>query len=300
MTDNQDLLKLNRAGFIPGPDENLATFMKRVDLTKALFEDPLSFFQNQGRRQPFKLDDRVKRPNFEWAKNSLLNSFDFTGEYFSAFFCSRKLNLIQGAATWILKFDEVAVPVLQFRKGLRKGSFLYFYDLEEILTHELCHFARAAFDEPLFEEIFAYFTSCSFFRRVFGPLVNSSKALVLFSFFFFGMFVWEYLSLLSDFFLFPFFFSFFACSTLFLLLGGLSKLFFKRRKFNKCHKNLFNIFQDKNKTTAVMFRLTDREISLFSKLKKEEILAFAKEEGSLRWKVLNLAYFRSFIENRRS
>lgn len=43
---------------------------------------------------------------------------------------------------------------------------------EEILAHEAIHVCRMAFDEPIFEEMLAYQTSPSHFRRFFGPLIR--------------------------------------------------------------------------------------------------------------------------------
>lgn len=287
MTDYEELLKLNQEGFIPGPKEDLSLFLKRVELTKNFFEDPNLFFENHKREKPFNFNDRVKKPNFEWVKNTLFNLFGFTAQPF-AFFSNEKLSIIHGAATWILKIDNIALPILQLRKGFKKGTYL-FYDMEEILAHELCHFARAAFDEPKYEELFAYWTSSSIFRRIFGPII--SQKLLYFLLPFFLALLFQYLNIFFPVWIFHLIFFFFTYYTLGVALFGIFNLFFKRWKFNRCFKKIFSILLDKNKTSCTIFRLTDKEIDLFSKLKKEQIEKYIENEKSHRWQIVKLAYF---------
>ena len=293
MVSNEELLTLNSQGFIPGPKEIEQSFLKRVELTKNLFVDPKRFFLKKEKTPPFELNDRLKKPDLEWVKSSLLNLFDITVDNFSAYFNNDKLRLFQGAATWILDFDGISLPLLQLKKKLKRGSFLWIYSLEDILAHELAHFARAGFEEPQFEEFFAYFTSSKALRKILGPIAVSSKEIIVFlSFLFLGI-VMQYLVMIFSHKIFDvlFFLSGYFASKI-LFLGGL-RLGYRRWIFNRCYKKLFSIFKEKRKTLAVMFRLTDKEIKTFAKKKKETILEYAKKnkEKSLRWKLINLAYF---------
>lgn len=83
----------------------------------------------------------------------------------------------QGGATFI---DEDKI-VIQLRKAYERKEKIYgIYPKEEIIAHELVHAKRMHLDEPCFEEILAYRTSSSPFRRYFGPLFRSSFESVLF------------------------------------------------------------------------------------------------------------------------
>ena len=289
----EKLLELNNQGFIPGPEETEDVFLKRVSLTKKFFEDPAKIFEEKEKKAPFALTDRLKEPDRHWAKNSLLHSFDISAQYFSAYFNNEKLKIFQGAATWLLDIDDVSLPILQLRKSLKKGSFLKIYEMEDILAHELAHFARAGFNEPKFEEFFAYFTSSRTVRKILGPIASSSKEIILFLTFLFLSLGAQYLGFFFKNKIFDFLFVTFSLSSAFILSLGLIRLSYRRWAFNRCFKKLLSIFKTKKKTMSVMFRLTDKEIKKFAKTSTESINKYIEEnkDNSLRWKVIYKAYF---------
>lgn len=297
MLTDGELLGLNIQGFIPGPAEDEESFSKRVCLCKKLFKDPPLFFAEKDCLPPFKLEDKIKSPDREWTKASLLNCFGFSASYFSAYFSDEKLKIFQGAATWLIDVDGVSIPILQLRKKLKKGAFFKIYELEDILAHELAHFARAGFDDPKFEEFFAYFTSSSVIRKLFGPIAVKSTEIALFLFFLIVTLASQYLGVFFNYKIFDILFLVFCYLSIKIVCLGIVRLGYRRWTFNKCYKKLFSIFGKKEKAMAVMFRLTDKEIKLFSKSNVEEIRNYAKEqkEKSLRWKVIDLAYFDAFL-----
>ena len=94
----------------------------------------------------------------------LLYGFKF--ETAPIFYSNKSLLPWQGGMLWSYSKEEGKFfPKVQMRTKYSKR-----YDLSEILAHELVHVARFAFKEPLFEEILAYKTSKSAFRRFLGPL----------------------------------------------------------------------------------------------------------------------------------
>lgn len=293
MIAKEELLILNTQGFIPGPLESEEAFLSRVSLVKKLFDDPQTFFKEKGRVPPFELQDRLKKPDYNWAGCSLLNLFDVSGRNFLAYFNNEKLRMFQGAATWVLDFGGAAIPILQLKKGLKKGSFLRIYSLEDILAHELAHFARAAFQEPKYEEFFAYMTSSKIIRKFLGPIASSAKEIVIFLSAICLSLFFQYLGIFLKFQIFDLLFFVFSFFSLSFLSFGFFRLGYRRWRFNKCYKKLFSFFQKKEKTMAVMFRLTDDEIILFSKKDCSEIKKYILEnkDQSLRWKVIFSAYF---------
>ena len=240
MLGDEELLILNTQGFIPGPRETESSFVKRVNLTKKLFDNPKVFFEEKGKTSPFRLEDKLKTPDRQWAKASLLNCFGISAGFFSAYFSDEKLKLFQGAATWLLDIEDISLPILQLRSSLKKGSFLRIYELEDILAHELAHFARAGFNEPRFEEFFAYFTSSKIIRKIFGPIAISPKEIAFFLFFLFLTLGNQYLGILFDYKIFDILFLVFGYIASKMIFLGFLRLGYRRLIFNRCYKSFFS------------------------------------------------------------
>ena len=144
---------------------------------------------------------------------------------------------------------------------------LHGMERDEVLAHELVHLMRRAFEEPKYEEIFAYLTSKSPFRRLLGPLFRrpceatlflGSSLLPMLSFF---------LSLLP------------TAYCLFLLL----RLLRARWTLRRCLKNLASLGVD---PLPMALRLSDKEIDCFATLSREELQAAIEIEDSFRWRFL--------------
>ena len=289
--NNEKLIALNQAGFIPGPEETEEKFIERVKLAGQFFKDKEQFLKNVQITPPFPLNDKVTKPLRHWSRSQLIRRFDITPDFLHVYFHDQGLTFFQGAVTWLLELDnEITLPLLQFRKGLKKGRYLGLYSFDEILAHETVHAARSAFNEKIFEEHFAYLTSSSFLRRIFGPIIKNT---------------WEII-VLFVLFIFVFTFAFFPFSSLLSYLGNFSffgllgyaslgffRLFKNRLFFVLALKKLKKILRSKDKALHVMFRLTDKEIFKFAVKTKEKILSYAvtQKERSLRWQVIYLAYF---------
>jgi hypothetical protein len=294
MFSKDKLLELNSQGFIPGPKESEKDFFDRIQLYKDFYVNPENHIVNP----VFSLKDRMPKPYLSWTKSTLINLYGFVPQFLSVFFDNKGLNPLQGAVTWECKTknNNIIIPVLQLKKGLKKGSYLGIYKIDEILAHEAVHAARIAFQEPKFEEVFAYLVSDSIFRKVLGPIIKTPKELIFFFLSFSGYIVTNFL--VNFFQKATFFFHFFAFSTFLLISYGLFRLVKVRKIFNKTLKKLISIFSSKSLALSTMLRLTDSEIILFSKMNKKEILSYAKqmEDKQLRWKVIFLAYFHKIDE----
>lgn len=294
---DEDLLRLNKEGFIPGPYENEEEFLNRIEFSKKLIKDPNFFFTDQKHKPPFNLNDRILKPRWNWTRAQLLNLFDVAPSSLALFYSDESLHFFQAAATWILTIgrNNIKISVLQFRKVLKRKPYLFFYTLDEILAHEAVHSIRVAFDEPKTEEIFSYMTATNIFRKMFGPIIRSSKEVLIF------------FALMSSYFTFQIFWILFSISffynislfigiiTLSILSYGLIRLFRVRRKCTKTFKKLNKILKNKIHARAVLFRLTDQEIFNFSKMKIFQILEEVKmkKDESIRMKMIYLAYFKN-------
>lgn len=285
---DEDLLSYNIRGFLPGPEEKEEDFLKRVSSLEELSGDPQKFFSGSS---PFPTEDRVRRHHWDLKRTDLKKIFQVSPDWLFAFYHNKKLPFWQAGATWIVEdpSKNVKLALLQFRKGLKKGSYLGLYALDEILAHEAVHAVRMAYNEPIFEEHLAYLTSSSTIRRIFGSLFQKPVEFILLFLFMsgicFGIFtdsVWT------------------EAYTLFrvsysLLLGLISislvRLGFRHFRFINAYKKLQKITTD---PFAVLLRLTDKEILHFSKISVDEMKKTIHEEKekSLRWRVIYLAFFQ--------
>ncbi|MCI5051715.1 MAG: hypothetical protein MRY21_01095 [Simkaniaceae bacterium] len=89
---------------------------------------------------------------------------------FDVIYSNAGLSPFEAAVTWI---DHS--PQIQLRKVFQNKANWLGYSKSEILEHERLHLARAAFDEPLFEEILAYSLSPKKYRRLLGPFFRNRR-----------------------------------------------------------------------------------------------------------------------------
>lgn len=251
MTD-QDLLLLDKLGFIPGPGETEENFLDRVAVTKKKYE----------------LGNWIPEAHWDWVREYLVELFYVKPLYICAFYSNRNLAPWQGAAAWIegRKLDSI-----QLREGLRKGQYLKLYAREEILAHEAVHGVRSAFDESRFEEFFAYMSSEKKYRRVLGPILRRPWEIWPFFIALLGGILWE------PFYLFGAIWA--AC--------GFVRLIKDHFLLNRAAQNINRKINDAKRTRAVLFRLTDEEIVQLAK-KKISIDLFAEKQTCLRWRVIRL------------
>ncbi len=203
--------------------------------------------------------------HWDWAKGRLEHLFGFQPQSLAAFYSNDNLTVWQGAACWI---DERNVPKLQLRNGFKTGRYLKIYSREEVLAHEAAHAARAAFNEEENEEFFAYATAGVKWRSVLGPLIRRAWE------------PWVALGLLCG--------GIFVPGVLLGAAGWIGAGFFRlcrqHWRLSQASLVLLGTLKDKVKVRSLLFRLTDKEIRDLS----EGI--WPKDDGSLRWRLIQLAY----------
>ena len=240
MISDQELLALNKRGLIPGPDEDEAAFLERIS--------------------PFLSSQPIPIPQL-----------DIAPDWITLTYSNKNLSFFQGAATWI----ENKHPTIQLRSEFAKGSYLIYHP-EEIIAHEAAHACRMAFEEPRFEEIFAYSTSPNRFRRFFGPLFRTTTESTLFL-------ISCLLSLTA-----PIFDSFLPLLLPLLLLTLFTfRLLHSHHTLNRCLKNIQALTHNPSLTYGAAYRMTDHEIALFARHPS----SIATQPPSLRWRLICLAYF---------
>lgn len=249
----EGLLEFNRRGLIHAPDEPDEIFFRRCQAAPSRSSLSLSSFSQE--------------------------LFDINPDWVEVVYGNKGLRIWEGGCTWI---DSEHIT-LQLNKAFLNKKSYFGYTQEEIVAHELVHVVRGSFEEPIFEEILAYQTSPSFFRRFFGPFFRTPKeSLILI-----GLLFAYCLATCFETFQAPLFTIFIS-----LIAWGLFRLLKAQTIFNRARKKL-QVLVTPKKVLAVMLRLTDREIIRFSKMPQEEIAAYAQKMAkiTLRWQQITSAYF---------
>lgn len=292
LISDEQLLNYNKEGLIPGPVEEERDFLKRVEYCLKLKQEMPLLLQNQA--SDFQIAD-VSQGFLEKACTISASIYDIAPTWIPFFFSNYKLAPWHGGCAWIFQLNEESptAAFFQLRKNFYHSSRYLTYSRDELIVHELSHVGRMLFQEPKFEEVLAYSSSPSRFRRWFGPIIQSSWESTVFvlalclviviDLFFAGSdqrhLVWIELIPL-------------------VLLGlGLVRLWRKQKTFSQCLKNLQELLQSEHKARSVIYRLTDQEINLFSRIALGEIRQYAEEQktGTLRWRLIHEAYFNTMV-----
>ena len=292
-TSDDDLLRYNRMGLIPGPLEEEPEFLKRVDHCLHLKEQ----METQlGEDISMEIENEVSQELIQDAAPVMRQLFDIVPHWIPIIFTNHRLAPWHGGCAWIFQFtDESPVAAFfQLRRIFATATdYLWIYNREELITHESAHVGRMVFEEPKYEEVLAYRSSRSKFRRWFGPIVQSSwEAIVFMLSLLLVIIVDIFLIVAGD------QESYSRMHWLKLLpllfLGvGVGRLWRKQTTFDRCFDHLHLALNDIRKANAVIYRLCDEEIDKFSVFSPSEIQEYANAHKtlSLRWHVINKAYF---------
>lgn len=287
MISDEQLRFFNEQGLIPGPDESEETFAKRADYCLHLHEGLSS---RLGQDIPFRPEERADLSFFSEATEETRQRFGISPAWLPIFFSNYQLYPWHGGCAWIFQLtkDAPTAALLQLRKSLHHAKkLLGFYDRDELIAHELAHVGRMAFEEPRFEEVIAYSTARSSFRRYFGPIVQSSFESFIFMILLIGIVVLDAVLLLR----YPFAYGqamWLKAIPLLLIALALGRLWNKQRTYKNCYRRLQNIFQDK--ASPVLYRLTDKEIAQFAASNEEQIKEYMRSQSSLRWRIINVFF----------
>jgi len=293
ITDNE-LILLNKRGFIPGPDESEEDFIKRVDYCLNLKKD---FSTKLAEHLPLNLTDMPLEIS-EKVDTVTRELFDIILNWVPVVLSDYKMTPWHGGCAWIFEMtpETPTGAFFQLRKVFsRKPTYLYIYNRDEIVEHESAHVGRMKFNEPKFEEYFAYQTADSGFRKWFGPIIQSPwEALAFFIILIFctvGDLYLTYFGVRDP--AWETAISWLINIDILLLILGVVRLYIRHRQLTLCHQNLERLLNSPLKARHVAYRLKDSEIIAFSKMDEAEIFDYAEREKdrSLRWKVIYKSYF---------
>jgi hypothetical protein len=166
------LEQLDAAGLLMGADETLPDYAERLRCLRRnleRMEDDL-----QGERSftvegvTVRRDWRIPAELFTEAHADTERLYGFRLEWVPGFFINPRHSLLFGGCAFYFFPDFFALFII--RRAFATRSRWLIYSRRELLAHELCHVARVALGSQQFEEMFAYQTATSAFRRLAGSV----------------------------------------------------------------------------------------------------------------------------------
>ncbi|MBA3957310.1 MAG: hypothetical protein H0X51_02785 [Parachlamydiaceae bacterium] len=285
MMDDKELQSLNQQGLIPGPDEDATSFYARVQYCLNLKTELKSQLD-----LPFSIDSESGNSLIRLVSQKTEEFYGMSPTWVPVVFSNHKLSPWHGGCAWIFQATSESPlgAFFQLRKAFKYSyRYLGLYDRDELVVHEIAHIGRMAFQEPKFEEILAYRTSKNRFRRLFGPIVQSSRESLLFVMALFVSLVFNIFGALEHTYS-PLWFNILPLS---LIVYGVCRVMLRHYQFCRCWRNLKELLGAREKTNAVIYRLRDQEIIAFGKISPSTIQEYIKTQQSLRWRLLTKAYF---------
>jgi hypothetical protein len=280
-----EIIYWNQQGLIPGPEETKEDFEKRahfcLNLQKHLAEQA---------NLPFTEDDHDQNFLHEaFVKTQLL--YGIAPTWTPVFFSNYQLTPWHAGCAWIFQIGENTpmAAFLQLRSQFRKKStYLGLYQRSELMAHELAHVGRMLYQEPQFEEILAYRSSISPWRRWLGPIIQSSKE-SLFFILLLGLLIMTNLASMT---LNYTFMSWLNLLPLILITIALIRLSQRQRQFTDCLKKLEALYGSLQIAQHLIYRLSDKEIKFFAASNPLIIKNFIKQQltHSFRWGFLHTIY----------
>lgn len=182
--DPEALAQLDSSGFLLKPDENAENFVERI---RAMHSRFLDFLGKTSGGKPFEIyrnifiseEERISDEIIEEASRTTEALYGFSVRWVPGYFVSRGLGCLWGGCA--LSDDEPdTVPVFIIRKRFQTARKWFVYTRDELLSHELCHAARAPLHDRALEEHFAYAGSCSRLRRYMGNCFQTDRDAILF------------------------------------------------------------------------------------------------------------------------
>jgi hypothetical protein len=232
-------------------------------------------------------DEQIPPELFQEGHAITAELFHFQVDWVQGFFIDPHFSMFFGGGAFCFFPDFFALFII--RRSFRDRQRWLFYQRRELLAHELCHVARLSFEARMFEEICAYQTAFTRFRRYFGGIFQRPRD----SFLFLGVTALLFASQLCQTFIWPalpgwFFWLLFA-----LTIGWL----FLRQKhlmdiFGQARQHLGWLFPEEH-CLAVLCRCSDRDILDLSQLPDQDA-AFTwlqrRCSDTWRWKVNTLRF----------
>ncbi len=287
--DLEALAALDARGLFLGPDETPEAFADRL---RGLAENSRELDAELATKKMVELGglklpaaDRIPPELFSAACRQTEELFAFAIDWVPGFYVTPAFGWLFAGCAYSFAPQFFSMFIISKKFASREKWLIY--SRRELLAHELCHVARGALASPAYEELFAYKTAGTGFRRELGGVFHRAAD----SFMVLG----SVLALL-------------ACEVARVFVSGIAKgwtfglwgvvvatlaflggrqMFYKRRLAGAV--KLLRDWPAGDRAGAVVFRCTDREILELGSLTCQDGLAawLAKRtQDNWRWRVI--------------
>jgi hypothetical protein len=283
--DLDALAALDRQGLLLGAEESLEEYAERLRSLQANIGRMDADLADTGsftvEDLTVEADQRIPGELFAEPQDTTRQLYDFGIDWVPGFFITPQGVLFGGCAYYFYP-DFFALFII--RRAFAERDRWLIYRRSELLAHELCHIARIGLGSTEYEEVFAYRTANSGFRRFFGGIFRTQWD----SFSFLGTAFVILLGRLLQIFRFhslpqwPFWVPFLVC-----LLAQLGRHKVVMRRLDQARRAVAAICADQ--AEAVLFRCTDAELHALAGLRTAaEATAWVEERcaDSWRWRVI--------------
>lgn len=280
--------ELDSCGFLVAPGEDSEAFSKRLTSLVRKIED----FENKLNREkiaephPGLVIDSSLRMSPEFMKEGASVTerlYSFSIDWVLGFFPVKGLGPLWGGCS-VSEYGDIP-PLFVIRRDFLSKKHWFIYSREELLSHELCHVARAPLADRVYEEHFAYAASSSALRRYIGNCFRTEYDAILFIlpiFLLLGVQILVTVGVI-DMPVWPFRLLAFAYPAFLLIRNAIA-----RKKYFRAEAALARIGVESPK--SVLFRCSGEEIDWISANAENEFGLREKinslTAGELRWKVI--------------
>jgi hypothetical protein len=172
--DLEALATLDRQGLLLGADESLTEYVERLRSLQAnigrMDEDLAKTGSYTVEDLTVEADQRIPAELFARPQETTRQLYDFGIDWVPGFFITPPGVLFGGCAYY---FYPDFFALFTIRRAFAERDRWLIYRRSELLAHELCHIARIGLGSAEYEEVFAYRTASSGFRRFFGGIFRS-------------------------------------------------------------------------------------------------------------------------------
>lgn len=168
----QALIELDCNGLLIGADESIAEYTARLRRLQANTASMNASLKRDGTYavEGIEVDsaERIPPELFREIRTVTESLYAFAVDWVPGFFINPSFGWLFGGCAFYFYPDFFALFII--RKSFADRERWLIYSRDELLAHELCHIGRIGMGSTAFEEILAYQTATSAFRRVVGSV----------------------------------------------------------------------------------------------------------------------------------
>lgn len=176
------LAQLDARGLTPAADEDAAGFAARLRTLKGNMTAMESALRQDGTYtvEGVTVEEACRIPpeGFEKAQRHTDRLYGFSCDWVPGFYLNPRFSGLFGGCAFYFYPEFFALFII--RHSFRDRERWLCYNRDELLAHELCHVARVGLFSRRYEELFAYQTAATAFRRFTGGIFRSQGDVFLF------------------------------------------------------------------------------------------------------------------------